>query len=264
MRIAVDHGVRAARNVVHGYRFRIQPPGHECLVRRCHRQLRDIERRLLPAPGEDVGQDLVRCVEADRRHRRVGSGVQREGANSVDSGDVHDPDRVGWLDRGRGKGDQTFPPDVRPCGSHRRGSAFVHRAMLTVSGRVPRRFHTCSASSARAPSRLAHDCIAPAAIGVRDGHGRSGPGDGRGGQEAGGGLGLRLARLGPERQDRDDALAVLEAYRPRYATVAELAGLGDAFAAAGELEVVERLPGHGDDRLLRRLGPGRPRPSTSR
>ncbi len=43
----------------------------------------------------------------------------------------------------------------------------------------------------------------------------------------------------------EDALRVLELYRPRYATVADHAGMGDAFAAAGELEVVERLDGTG-------------------
>ena len=41
------------------------------------------------------------------------------------------------------------------------------------------------------------------------------------------------------------ALAVLESYRPRYAPVAELAGLAEDFRACGELEVVERLPGTG-------------------
>ena len=41
------------------------------------------------------------------------------------------------------------------------------------------------------------------------------------------------------------ALETLEAYRPRYALVAERAGLGRAFAAAGPLEVVERKPGIG-------------------
>ncbi|HET7030829.1 MAG TPA: hypothetical protein VFI34_09985 [Candidatus Limnocylindrales bacterium] len=41
------------------------------------------------------------------------------------------------------------------------------------------------------------------------------------------------------------ALEVLEAYRARYAPVAERAGLGDSFATAGELEVVERKPGIG-------------------
>ena len=51
----------------------------------------------------------------------------------------------------------------------------------------------------------------------------------------------------------NDVLPVLEAYRPRYAPVAALAGLGDAFAAAGELEVVERLDGAGHGRLLRHL-----------
>jgi hypothetical protein len=42
-----------------------------------------------------------------------------------------------------------------------------------------------------------------------------------------------------------DALAVLHAYRGRYATVAALAGLADQFAATGDLEVVERLDGTG-------------------
>ena len=42
-----------------------------------------------------------------------------------------------------------------------------------------------------------------------------------------------------------EALEVLAAYRPRYAKVAELAGLGDEFDAAGELEVVEHVPGAG-------------------
>lgn len=49
----------------------------------------------------------------------------------------------------------------------------------------------------------------------------------------------RSARIG------EDVLAVLAAYRPRYARVAEAAGLGAEFAAAGELEVVERLDGIG-------------------
>jgi hypothetical protein len=43
----------------------------------------------------------------------------------------------------------------------------------------------------------------------------------------------------------DSAFAVLETYRPRYATVAGLAGYGDAFAAAGPLEVFARVPGTG-------------------
>jgi len=42
-----------------------------------------------------------------------------------------------------------------------------------------------------------------------------------------------------------EALAELESYRPRYARVAELAGLGNAFTATGDLEVVERVPGLG-------------------
>jgi hypothetical protein len=43
----------------------------------------------------------------------------------------------------------------------------------------------------------------------------------------------------------DAALEVLAAYRPRYARVAELAGLADEFRIAGELEVVERIEGGG-------------------
>lgn len=49
----------------------------------------------------------------------------------------------------------------------------------------------------------------------------------------------RSARIG------GDVLAVLAAYRPRYAKVAELAGSGAEFAAAGEFEVVERVEGIG-------------------
>ena len=49
----------------------------------------------------------------------------------------------------------------------------------------------------------------------------------------------RSARIGA------DVLAVLAAYRPRYATVAELAGLGAEFRATGEFAVVERLDGIG-------------------
>jgi hypothetical protein len=49
----------------------------------------------------------------------------------------------------------------------------------------------------------------------------------------------RSARIG------QDVLAVLAAYRPRYAKVAELAGYGREFAATGEFEVVERLDGIG-------------------
>ncbi len=43
----------------------------------------------------------------------------------------------------------------------------------------------------------------------------------------------------------EDALQVLEAYRPRYAKVAAAAGLSDEFASAGEVTVVERLDGIG-------------------
>lgn len=49
----------------------------------------------------------------------------------------------------------------------------------------------------------------------------------------------RSARIG------QDVLAVLAAYRPRYARVADLAGYGAEFAATGELEIVERLDGIG-------------------
>jgi hypothetical protein len=49
----------------------------------------------------------------------------------------------------------------------------------------------------------------------------------------------RSARIG------EDVLAVLAAYRPRYAKVAELAGFGAEFGAKGEFEVVERLEGIG-------------------
>ena len=41
----------------------------------------------------------------------------------------------------------------------------------------------------------------------------------------------------------DDALAKLASYLPRYAPVAERAGLGAAFARARKVEVVERVPG---------------------
>ena len=43
----------------------------------------------------------------------------------------------------------------------------------------------------------------------------------------------------------EDALATLEAYRPRYRAVAELAGMGAEFDAAGPLEVVEDRVGTG-------------------
>jgi len=49
----------------------------------------------------------------------------------------------------------------------------------------------------------------------------------------------RSARIG------EDALAVLAAYRPRYAEVAELAGFGAEFSATGELKVVEQIEGIG-------------------
>jgi hypothetical protein len=41
----------------------------------------------------------------------------------------------------------------------------------------------------------------------------------------------------------DDALGKLSSYLPRYAGVAERAGLGTAFARARDVEVVERVPG---------------------
>jgi hypothetical protein len=43
----------------------------------------------------------------------------------------------------------------------------------------------------------------------------------------------------------EDVLAVLAAYRPRYAKVAALAGFGAEFRATGDLKVVERLDGIG-------------------
>ena len=46
-------------------------------------------------------------------------------------------------------------------------------------------------------------------------------------------------------KSEEDALQVLDAYRPRYAKVAELAGLADEFRAAGKFAVVERLQGVG-------------------
>jgi hypothetical protein len=49
----------------------------------------------------------------------------------------------------------------------------------------------------------------------------------------------RSAKIG------EDVLAVLAAYRPRYAKVAELAGFGDEFGATGKLKVVEHLEGNG-------------------
>ncbi len=41
----------------------------------------------------------------------------------------------------------------------------------------------------------------------------------------------------------DDALAKLSSYIPRYEGVARRAGVADAFARAGEIDVVERVPG---------------------
>ncbi len=46
-------------------------------------------------------------------------------------------------------------------------------------------------------------------------------------------------------KSEEDALGVLDAYRPRYAKVAALAGLSDEFGATGELAVVERVTGIG-------------------
>jgi hypothetical protein len=42
-----------------------------------------------------------------------------------------------------------------------------------------------------------------------------------------------------------DALAVLAAYRPRYARVAKLAGFANEFAAAEQVKVIERVEGTG-------------------
>ena len=41
----------------------------------------------------------------------------------------------------------------------------------------------------------------------------------------------------------DDALAKLSSYLPRYANVADRAGMGPAFARSRDVEVVERVPG---------------------
>ena len=46
-------------------------------------------------------------------------------------------------------------------------------------------------------------------------------------------------------KSEDEALAVLATYRPRYARVAELAGLADEFLATGKMKVVERVTGTG-------------------
>lgn len=46
-------------------------------------------------------------------------------------------------------------------------------------------------------------------------------------------------------KSEDEALAVLAMYRPRYAKVAELAGLADEFNATRKLKVVERIEGTG-------------------
>lgn len=46
-------------------------------------------------------------------------------------------------------------------------------------------------------------------------------------------------------KSEEEALAVLAAYRPRYAKVAKLAGLGKEFEATGKLNVVEHVKGTG-------------------
>ena len=46
-------------------------------------------------------------------------------------------------------------------------------------------------------------------------------------------------------RSEDEALVVLATYRPRYARVAQLAGLATAFPAAGKMQVVERVAGAG-------------------
>jgi hypothetical protein len=46
-------------------------------------------------------------------------------------------------------------------------------------------------------------------------------------------------------KNEPEALAVLTAYRPRYAKVVELAGLADEFPATGTIKVVERVAGSG-------------------
>ena len=46
-------------------------------------------------------------------------------------------------------------------------------------------------------------------------------------------------------KDEDGAIETMMSYRPRYAGVAERAGMAKPFAQAGEPEVVERVPGVG-------------------
>jgi hypothetical protein len=46
-------------------------------------------------------------------------------------------------------------------------------------------------------------------------------------------------------KSEDEALTILATYRPRYAKVAELAGLRDEFLATGKVKVVERIQGTG-------------------
>ncbi|TMD17860.1 MAG: hypothetical protein E6I98_13860 [Chloroflexi bacterium] len=46
-------------------------------------------------------------------------------------------------------------------------------------------------------------------------------------------------------KSEEEALQVLAEYRPRYAKIAELAGLADEFRAAGKLAVAERIQGVG-------------------
>ena len=50
---------------------------------------------------------------------------------------------------------------------------------------------------------------------------------------------------GRSAKTEEDAVRVLEAYRPRYGKVAARAGLADEFGATGELAVVERVAGNG-------------------
>ncbi|HEX4211742.1 MAG TPA: hypothetical protein VIA06_00265 [Candidatus Dormibacteraeota bacterium] len=46
-------------------------------------------------------------------------------------------------------------------------------------------------------------------------------------------------------KSEEDAIAVLERYRPRFARVVELAGLSDELGATGRMEAVERVEGMG-------------------
>jgi hypothetical protein len=65
----------------------------------------------------------------------------------------------------------------------------------------------------------------------------------RGARRCGGGTGL--ARLARGASTEHTAVERLRSYLSRYAPVAKLAGMADAFAASSGVEVIERYPGTG-------------------